>query len=279
MSTQQPLPVLIDSHTHIDQYDANELPSILSRARAVGVGAIIAAGVTIASSEQCLRLSQDHAGMVWAGVGVHPMDITGPLEAGEVNRLRELAASPNVVCISEVGLDWMEGRPDRAVQEQAFRAQLRLAVELKLPVIFHNRDAGLEPLRILREEVGDRVPTVAHYFQGPRDYALACLDQGVYLSLAKPLLRLSNLQEIVASDIPLGRIVLETDSFPQPFKKNRDRWTEPRHLPLVAQKVAELKGVSVNEVIAATTHTLESILRRALITPTSSGPAAGNAST
>ena len=268
MSTQQPLPVLIDSHTHIDQYDANELPGILSRARAAGVGAIIAAGVTIASSEQCVRLSQDHEGMVWAGVGVHPMDITGPLEAGDVNRLRELAASPNAVCISEVGLDWMEGRPDRAVQEQAFRAQLRLAVEIGLPVIFHNRDAGLEPLRILRQEVGDRLPAVAHYFQGPRDYALACLDQGVYLSLAKPLLRLPDLQEIVASDIPLERIVLETDSFPQPFKKNREKWTEPRDLPQVAAKVAELKKIPPEKVAATTTATLQRILGQEILSPT-----------
>ena len=263
--TEQPSLPLIDSHTHIDQYDADELSGILGRARAAGVGAIIAAGVTVASSARCVQLSQEHEGTVWAGVGVHPMDITGPLDAADLNRLRELASTPNVVCISEVGLDWMDGRPDRAVQEQAFRAHLRLAVELGLPVIFHNRDAGLEPLRILKEEVGGRVPTVAHYFQGPRDYARACLDQGVYISLAKPLLRLPELQEIIATETPLDRIVLETDSYPQPFKRNRDKWTEPRDLPLIAQKVAELKGITATEVGDATTRTLELILGRRIL--------------
>ena len=263
--SEQPSLTLIDSHTHIDQHDAEELSGILGRARAVGVGAIIAAGVTVASSERCVQLSQEHEGTVWAGVGVHPMDITGPLSDVDISRLQELASQPGVVCISEVGLDWMDGRPDRAVQEQAFRAQLRLAVELSLPVIFHNRDAGLEPLRILKEEVGGRVPAVAHYFQGPRDYALACLDQGVYLSLAKPLLRLPELQEIIARDTPLERIVLETDSYPQPFKRNRDRWTEPRDLPLIAQKVAELKGITAEEAGAATTRTLELILGRRIL--------------
>lgn len=267
MLTEHPSPPLIDSHTHIDQYDADELSGVLGRARAAGVGAIIAAGVTVASSERCVQLSQEHEGTVWAGVGVHPMDITRPLSDADMSRLQELASQPGVVCISEVGLDWMDGRPDRAIQEQAFRAQLRLAVELGLPVIFHNRDAGLEPLRILKEEVGGRVPTVAHYFQGPPDYALACLDQGVYLSLAKPLLRLPELHEIIAKDAPLDRIILETDSYPQPFKRNRDKWTEPRDLPQVAAKVAELKKIPPEKVAATTTATLQRILGQEILSP------------
>ena len=205
--------------------------------------------------------------MIFAGVGVHPMDITGPLSDSDISRLRELASQSGVVCISEIGLDWMDGRPDRTVQEQAFRAQLRLAVELSLPVIFHNRDAGLEPLRIIEEEINGAVPAVAHYFQGPRDYALACLDQGVYLSLAKPLLRLPELQEIIARDAPLDRIVLETDSYPQPFKKNRDKWTEPRDLPLVASKIAELKKIPPEKVAATTTATLQRILGQEILSP------------
>ncbi len=256
---------LIDSHTHIDQYDADELPGIVSRAQDVGVHAIIAAGVTIQSSEKCVGLAQQFPGVVWAGVGVHPMDLNGPLSDDGLARLHELASHEGVVCISEIGLDWEPGRPDRAAQEQAFRAQLRLAVELNLPVIFHNREAGMEPLRIIREETGGAVPAVAHYFQGPLDYALACLEQGIFVSLAKPLLRLPELQQIVAEHVPLESIVLETDSFPQPFKKNRERWTEPRDVPLVAAKVAELKGVSPDEVAEKTTATIQAILGRNIL--------------
>lgn len=255
----------IDSHTHIDQHDADEWPDIVARAREAGVEGIIAAGVTIESSERCVQLAEQFPGVVWAGVGVHPMDIFGPLPDSKIGQLRELASHERVVCISETGLDWEPGRPDREAQEQAFRAQLRLAVELNLPVIFHNREAGMEPLRIIREEVGDRVPTVAHYFQGPLDYAFACMNQGIYLSLAKPLLRLPELQEIIANHAPLESIVLETDSYPQPYKKNRNNWTEPRDVPMVAAKVAELKGVLIEEVAETTTATIQGVLGRDIL--------------
>lgn len=255
----------IDTHTHIDQHDPEEWPDIVARARDAGVEGIIAAGVTIDSSERCVRLAEQFPGAVWAGVGVHPMDITGPLSVKEIDRLRELASHERVVCISEVGLDWEPGRPDRTAQEQAFRAQLRLAVELNLPVIFHNREAGMEPLRIIREEVDGRVPAVAHYFQGPLGYAFACMDQGIYLSLTKPLLRLPELQEIVEKHAPMESIVLETDSYPQPYKKNRKNWTEPRDVPMVAAKVAELKGIPVEEVAETTTATIQRVLGRAIV--------------
>ena len=256
----------IDAHTHIDQHDADEWPDIVARATDAGVGAIIAAGVTIESSERCVQLAEQFPGVVWAGVGVHPMDISGPLSDSEIARLRELASNERVVCISEIGLDWEPGRPDREAQEQAFRAQLRLSVELNLPVIFHNREAGMEPLRIIAEEVGDKVPVVAHYFQGPLGYAHACLNQGIYLSLAKPLLRLPDLQEIIEKHAPLESIVLETDSYPQPYKKNRNNWTEPRDVPMVAAKVAELKGISVDEVADTTTATIQRVLGREILT-------------
>ncbi|MYD35820.1 MAG: TatD family deoxyribonuclease [Dehalococcoidia bacterium] len=255
----------VDSHTHIDQHDADEWPDIVARAQEAGVEGIITAGVTIESSERCVGLAEQFPGAVWAGVGVHPMDISGPLSDSEIERLRDLALHQRVVCISETGLDWEPGRPDRAAQEQAFRAQLRLAVELNLPVIFHNREAGMEPLRIIAEEVGDKVPAVAHYFQGPLDYARACLDQGIYLSLAKPLLRLPDLQEIVAHHAPLESMVLETDSYPQPYKKKRENWTEPRDVPMVAAKVAELKGITPEEVAETTTATIQKVLGRAIV--------------
>jgi TatD DNase family protein len=261
-------PGLVDAHTHIDQHDPSELPGILDRATAAGVAGVIVAGVTIASSERCVQLAEEHAGYLWAGVGVHPMEVKWPLSDAEIDRLRELAQRSGVVCISEVGLDRLPDMPDHAAQEQAFRAQLRIAAELGLPVIYHNREAGLRPLEIMREEVGGRVPLVAHYFQGPRDYAFACLNQGVYLSLAKPLLRLPDLQEVVRRDVPLDRIVLETDSYPQPFKKRRQSWTEPSHLPQVAAKVAELKDISLEEVVAQTGKNLARALGRHLTAPT-----------
>jgi TatD DNase family protein len=186
------------------------------------------------------------------------------LADADVERLRELATGPEVVCISEVGLDHQSGMPDRTVQDRGFRLQLQIAVDTNLPVIFHNRDAGMEPLRILDEELQGRTKIVAHYFQGPVDYAEACLDRGIYLSLAKPLLRLPKLQDLVRDLVPLDRIVLETDAFPQPFKRKRSNWTEPWQVTQVAEKVAELKSVSVEQVAAITSANLARILGRSI---------------
>ncbi len=256
------LPGLFDSHTHIDQYDADELSGIIQRAREAGVAGIIAAGVTMMSTERCIALARQYPGFVWAGVGVHPMEPGIDLSGADAERLRELATVPEVVCVSEIGLDHQQGMPDRSVQERGFRLQLQIAVDTNLPVIFHNRDAGMEPLRILDEELQGRVRMVAHYFQGPADYAQACLDRGIYVSLAKPLLRLPELQDLVRDLVPLDRIVLETDAFPQPFKRKRSNWTEPWQVTQVAEKVAELKSVTVEEVATTTSANLEQVLGR-----------------
>ncbi|MDA1095776.1 MAG: TatD family hydrolase [Chloroflexi bacterium] len=255
--------MMIDAHTHLDQYDPDQLPGILERARRAGVGGIIVAGVTLSSSADCINLARAHPGFLWAGIGIHPMDIHEDMDANHEAELRRLASDPRVVCMSEIGLDFSPGMPDRVIQENVFRTQLRIASDLGLSVIFHNREAGLEPLRMIREELRPEHAIVAHYFQGPRDYMKACLDLGIYLSLAKPLLRLGDLQELVRTEIPLDRIVLETDSFPQPFKKNRANWTEPWHLGQVAAKVAELKGLDLDQVVERTTANL----RRAIGEP------------
>ncbi len=257
-----------DSHTHLDQYQPDEIPGILDRARRAGITAIISAGVTLDSSQQSVALAHEYHGVVWAGVGVHPMEPAIDLSDGDVNRLRELAAGPEVVCLSEVGLDYQAGMPDRRVQDHGLRLQLRIAVDTSLPVVFHNRDAGLEPLRVLDEEVQGRVPVVAHYFQGPLDYARECLDRGIMLSLAKPLLRLPDLQEIVRDIVPLERIVLETDAYPQPFKRKRANWTEPWQVTQVAAKVAELKSISIQEVAEVTSANVERVLGRRLVSST-----------
>ena len=154
----------------------------------------------------------------------------------------------------------MEGTPDRAVQYQAFREQIRLACELHLPIVFHSRESHEEVLRVLREERAYEVGGVMHYFQADEATAKKAIDLGFYVSLARPLLRLPHLQE-VAAGLPLEHIVLETDAAPQPFKPRRESWTEPRHVRAVAEKLAELQGRPVAEVEAATTDNVRSLLR------------------
>ena len=210
--------ILCDSHTHLDHYAPSEIPDILERAEAAQVGGIVCAGTTVDSSRACVELSQGY-GAFYAGVGIHPMQAEAPVDDGLYRTLRDLAAnSSKVVCISEIGLDFLPESPDRDLQYQVFREQIRLARDLKLPIIFHSRESHPEVLRTLREEKGHEVGGVMHYFQADESTARDAIDSGFYISLARPLLRLPELQD-VARKLPLESIVLETDSAPPTLQK------------------------------------------------------------
>ena len=252
--------ILGDCHTHLVEYPEEEIPDILQRAKAAEVGIVVCAGTTVRSSRDCAELSQAYA-TVFAGVGIHPMQVEGPVDEEIYCNLRDIAVnSPKVVCISEVGLDFLPTSPDKELQYQAFREQIRLARDLGLPIIFHSRESHPEVLRTLREEKGHEVGGVMHYFQADEATAREAMDSGFLISLARPLLRLPELQE-VARLLPLECIVLETDAAPQPFKKYRHNWTEPRHVRDVAGKLAELKGVALDEVVDVTTGNLCRLLK------------------
>ena len=250
---------LVDSHTHLDHFPPAEIPDVIGRAAAANVGLIICAGTTLRSSRDCVALA-DRYPSLYAGVGLHPTDLQGPLDNLTYQGLKELAEeNPKVVCISEIGLDFQPTSPDREVQLQAFRLQIRLALELGKPIILHSRESHPEVLRTLREEGAEEVGGVMHYFQGEEDTAREAISLGFLISLAKPLLRLPQLQE-VAKELPLDRIVLETDAAPQPWKKHRRNWTEPHHLTQIAEKLAELKGVPTEEVVKCTTGNIMGLL-------------------
>ncbi len=245
--------MFIDCHVHLDPFPDLEIPRILSRGMEAGVAAVISAGTTVKSSRRAVDLTARHPGF-FAGVGVHPMNLTRPLEAEDYAELERLALSTErVVVMSEVGLDFMEGAPDRAMQYPALREQIRLARSLELPIVFHSRESHPEVLRVLREERAYEVGGAMHYFQGDYHTAREAIDLGFYVSLARPLLRLPELQD-VAARLPLSAIVLETDAAPQPFKAKRENWTEPRHVRTVAEKLAALHGIGVDEVETVTTR-------------------------
>ncbi|MBI2965961.1 MAG: TatD family hydrolase [Chloroflexi bacterium] len=243
--------MFIDIHTHVDQYEREDLDGLLERARVARVGCIVAAGTTIASSEKCVELSRIHRSIL-AGVGVHPQDLPGELGQSDLDSIDRLAADPGVVAMSEVGLDFQADSPDRALQERALRSQLEIARAHRLPVVFHMRESTADTLRVLRDARVGGLGGAAHYFQGSWEEAKSVIDLGFKVSLARPLLRLPDLQD-VARRLPLSGIVLETDSYPQYFKSKRERWTEPRDVPVIAARLAELKEVAVDEVEAQTT--------------------------
>ena len=190
------------------------------------------------------------------------MDIREPIDEEAYGQLRDLAVSTEkVLVMSEIGLDFIEGAPDRALQYQAFREQVRLARELGLPIVFHSRDSHTEVFRVLREERAYEVGGVMHYFQADERTAMEAIDLGFYISLARPLLRLPHLQE-VAAELPLDSIVLETDAAPQPFKAKRENWTEPRHLRTIIESLSELQRKPVEEVEEAVAANVKRLLGR-----------------
>ena len=253
------MPPLVDSHTHLDHYEPSEIPGILQRASEANVRLMVCAGTTLVSTRNSVALANKHH-PIYAGVGFHPADLRGPITDAIYDEFKLLAENnPKVVCVSEIGLDYLPTSPAKEVQLQAFRAQIRLALELKKPIVFHSRESHPEVLQALREEGADAVGGIMHYFQGDEATALEAIDLGFRISLAKPLLRLPELQE-VAKSLPLEHMVLETDSAPQPFKKYRRNWTEPRHLVQISEKLAEIKGIPVDEVVQTTTQNLLDIL-------------------
>ena len=252
--------LLGDCHTHLDQYPLAEMPEILDRARESGVAFAVCAGTTLQSTQNCIDLAEMHEPL-YAGVGIHPMEANDPVDEKVYAELERMAkSSSKVVCISEVGLDYLPASPDHDTQDQVFRQHIRLARSLKLPVIFHSRESHPAVFKVLREENADEVGGAMHYFQGDEATAREAINCGFYISLARPLIRLPALQE-VAKIIPLENIVLETDAAPQPFKKYRTNWTEPRHVQSVAQTLAEIKRIPVEEVARATTGNLARMLR------------------
>ncbi|MEE9285383.1 MAG: TatD family hydrolase [Dehalococcoidia bacterium] len=252
--------MLCDSHTHLDLFSDQELEVMVRRAEEAGVGMIVAVGSTLASSRRALELARRYP-IVYAGVGIHPMDLAGPFTDADYAALKELAQSDSkVVCISETGLDFLETSPDRSWQEASFRGHIRLARELGKPIDFHSRRADEAVLAVLREERAGEVGAIWHYFESDRAMAEKALGMGLYLSLAKPLLHKPHLEEVVKA-LPMERLVLETDSYPQPWKKNPVRRTEPAHVRMVAEKVAAIKGLTLDEVAAVTTANLQRALR------------------
>jgi len=252
--------LLCDAHTHLSDYPPIEIGPVLERARQAGVGLVVAVGTTLETSRASVALAQAHA-MVYAGVGLHPMDLKAPVDDGIYSALVALARSGSkVVCVSEIGLDYLPASPPRDMQEQAFRRQIALALELGLPVIFHSRESHSDVLRVLVEEGAGRVGGAMHYFQADLATAWKAIEAGFHISLAKPLLRLPELRAVV-QELPLERIVLETDAAPQPWKRHRRNWTEPKDVCLVAERLAEIKGVPVDEVASVTTANLRRLLK------------------
>ncbi len=246
--------MLVDSHTHIDasRFDADR-EAVIAAAVAGGVTRMVDPGVDLASSRAALALAKAHPGVVFAGLGVHPHDATTYND--EVREhFREMVLEPEVVAVGEFGLDYYRMLSPRDVQRAVFCAHLEMAREWNLPCIIHVRDSHDDVVELLRTH-GKGLRGVFHCFSGDVAQAEECLGfEGFMLSFAGPLTRQGNALPEVARMVPLERMLVETDSpylIPQPIRAKRN---EPRFVQRVAEKLAEIRGMTLAEVANITTN-------------------------
>jgi TatD DNase family protein len=240
-------PELFDTHAHLHFPDfAPDLAAVLGRAREAGVRRMVTIGTDGETSRAAVAIAERDPD-VWAAVGLHPHDAEGGDDA-LFAELERLAASPRVVAIGEMGLDFFRNLSTRPAQEAAFRRQLALARALRKPALIHCRDAHAETLAILAEERVSDVGGIMHCFSGDVEIARRCLDLGLLVSLAGPV-TYPNARALpaVATFVPADRLVVETDCPflpPQPYRGKRN---EPSYLTITAARVADLRKESLDD--------------------------------
>jgi TatD DNase family protein len=252
--------VLTDTHAHLDYPEfQSDFPSVLARAEAAGVKRLISIGTGLDSSRAVAALAEKFP-QVWAGAGVHPNHV--PDERPDfIPVLREIAQQPRIVAIGETGLDYFRLKKDdtagRAAQAAAFRAQLDLAAELGKPIVIHEREAWDDTLAILREYTG-RVRAVFHCFGKSPAHAAEVLALGHLVSFTG-IVTFKNAPDAQASAaaVPLDSFMVETDCPYLAPVPHRGKKCEPAFVRHTAEHIAALRGISLEELSAATEATAE----------------------
>ena len=251
---------LVDTHTHLnDGKFAGQEAEVIARAKEAGITRLINMGDTLESSVKAVELAAAYEG-VYAGVGIHPEEIY-ELTSADDDQLASWSEAERVVAIGEIGLDyyWEKDEDKRALQRRMFIHQLDLARQLHLPVCIHDREAHGDTLAILKKE-GKGLKGVLHCFSGSFEMAQEIYKMGWYIGVDGPLTykNAAKLPEIVEK-FPLERILVETDApylAPVPM---RGKQNEPAFVRYVAEKVAEIKGISVETVAKQTSINAEEL--------------------
>lgn len=248
-----------DSHAHLtEDCFAQDFDTVVDNMKAASVTDMMEIGFDLPSSEKAVQLAE-RFDWVHAAVGSHPDDAEQVNEA-RIVVYRGLCRNPRVKAIGEIGLDYHYEEPGREVQKRAFRMQLALAQELSMPVVIHEREAHEDGLRILEE-----FPTIRgvfHCFSGSYEMAKELIKRGWYIGFTG-VVTFKNARKAVetAANIPLDRILIETDCpymAPEPF---RGRRCDPSLVPYVAKKIADLRGLSPEAVAAATAENAKRCFR------------------
>ena len=245
--------MIFDTHAHYDdhQFDDDRY-SLLDGMKEAGIGTIVNNAADLESVETSLELAHRYD-FVYAAVGVHPENAY-ELDDSKLLWLRDKSHDPKAVAIGEIGLDYhYPDNPDRDTQIKWFRAQLRLALEEKLPVVIHSRDAAADTMEIMKEAAGKGIVADIHCYSYSPEQALEYVKMGFYIGVGG-VVTFKNGKKLkqTVDKIPLDRILLETDCpymAPEPFRGSRNSSV---YLPYVVKAIADIKGVTPQEVVDIT---------------------------
>jgi TatD DNase family protein len=252
--------LLVDSHAHLQwtSFDKDR-EKVINRAKEADVKYIVNIGYDLNGSKKAIELAEKHVGL-YATIGIHPHNAC-EFNEKVLDILRLLSENPKVIAIGEIGLDHYRNLSPKDSQQKAFETQLLLAQELELPVVIHDRDAHSDVLKTLSKFKG-KLNGVMHCFSGSREMAEQCVKMGYYISFAGSV-TFPNAHKLheTAKSIDLNKILIETDCPRLAPQEMRGKRNEPAFLPLTAEKIANLRGISLYELAEATTQNTKQIFQ------------------
>lgn len=241
---------LVDTHSHIDLEEFNDLDEIILNAKNAGVHKIVVPSVDRSSFDKVISISEKYDG-VYCALGVHPTAAHDAVEC-DYEKIIELANHKKVVAIGECGLDYYWDKTFIEEQKSSLSKQIEIAISAKKPLIIHDREAHKDCFDMLKEIT--EIPVIMHCFSGSLEFANECIKKGFYISLGG-VVTFKNAKKAheIAKEIPLSKLLLETDApylTPIPFRGKRN---EPAYIKLIAEEIAKIRNISLEEIAQATT--------------------------
>lgn len=249
----------IDSHAHLDDRRFNrDRERLIESLKDNDVEAVLNPGADLKSSIKAVEMAEKYP-FIYAAVGCHPHD-SKYMDDRTMDKFKDLAKSDKVLAIGEIGLDYHYDNSERDVQRRWFREQIRLAKDLDLPYIVHDREAHGDILKIMKEEYYDGVTGILHCYSGSVELAKEFIKLGFYISLAGPVTYpRARVPKMVAKEIPLDKLLIETDApylTPQVYRGKRN---EPKYVRYVAEEIAKIRNISVDEVAEKTSENFKKL--------------------
>lgn len=246
---------MIDTHAHLLNEFFDNIDEIIKESNKNGIIKIINCADDIKSSYEIIKISKKNNNYILPAIGIHPNNITNEWEK-EIIELENIIKSEKIIAIGEIGLDYYHNSENKNYQKKLFQKQIDLATKYNLPILIHSREATQDTLNILKNK---KVKGIIHCFTGSLETSKEYIKLGYYLGIGGVLtFKNAKISEVI-KEIPLEYIVLETDSpflTPHPF---RGKQNTPSYLHLIAEKIAEIKNISTNEVIEQTTKNVSKL--------------------